>query len=144
MARRAVERSWVLGTLTLPKSSPFLLIDVYKRQVRMLVYNADRYLFDVEQHGADAHDAEQHAVRENLGTVHERYAEQMCIRDRKSTMRTAEEQYQKQFNEIRQRWKRDRRRRALGMLITDVYKRQEENSIVNTVKGKFNGTKVTV
>ena len=43
--------------------------------VRMLVYNADRYLFDIEQHGADAHDAEQHAVRENLGTVHERYAE---------------------------------------------------------------------
>lgn len=35
-------------------------------------------------------------------------------------MRTAEEQYQKQFNEIRQRWKRDRRRRALGMLITGV------------------------
>ena len=43
--------------------------------VRMLVDNADRYLFDVEQHGADAHDAEQHAVRENLRTVHERYAE---------------------------------------------------------------------
>lgn len=43
--------------------------------VRMLVYNADRYLFDIEQHGADAHDAEQHAVRENLRTVHERYAE---------------------------------------------------------------------
>lgn len=39
---------------------------------------------------------------------------------RRSTMRTAEEQYQKQFNEIRQRWKRDRRRRALGMLITGV------------------------
>ena len=35
-------------------------------------------------------------------------------------MRTAEEQYQKQFNEIRQRWKRGRRRRALGMLITGV------------------------
>ena len=35
-------------------------------------------------------------------------------------MRTAEEQYQKQFNEIRQRWKRDCRRRALGMLITGV------------------------
>ena len=43
--------------------------------VRMLVYNTNRYLFDVEQHGADAHDAEQHAVRENLRTVHERNAE---------------------------------------------------------------------
>ena len=41
----------------------------------MLVYDTNRYLFDVEQHGADAHDAEQHAVRENLRTVHERYAE---------------------------------------------------------------------
>lgn len=35
-------------------------------------------------------------------------------------MRTAEEQYQKQYNEIRQRWKRDRRVRAIGMLITGV------------------------
>lgn len=35
-------------------------------------------------------------------------------------MRTADEQYQKQYNAIRQRWKRDRRRRALGMLITGI------------------------
>lgn len=35
-------------------------------------------------------------------------------------MRTAEEQYQVQYKEIKQRWRKDRIRRALGMLITGI------------------------
>lgn len=35
-------------------------------------------------------------------------------------MRTAEEQYQVQYKEIKQRWRKDRLRRALGMLIIGI------------------------
>lgn len=35
-------------------------------------------------------------------------------------MRTAEEQYELQYKEIKRRWRKDRKRRALGMLITGL------------------------